>query len=222
MSPEADGSILVSLVWLAWFYWVFYCWVDQMSSSRGKDPRGTPKENLFPNAGQGLDTAGAAADNPALSSPPAGADSSPLNVLAEIAQHDRSFAAADFLSKASAAYEQITLAFAEGNRQFLRQSVSDDVYRVFLSVIDAREGRGEEADIRFVSIAPAEVVHARIRDGEAELTLRMSAELFDVTRNAAGHVVHGDPTRIVETNDLWTFTKPLSSQEPAWTLVATS
>lgn len=221
MSPEADGSLLVSLVWLAWFYWVFYCWVDQMSSSR-KDPRGTPKENLFSSAGQRLDTTSAAADNPAPSSPPAGAVSSPGNVLAEIAQHDRSFAVADFLSNASAAYEQITLAFAEGNRQFLRQSVSDDVYRVFASVIDAREARSEEADIRFVSIAPPEVVHARIRDGEAELTLRMSAELFDVTRNAAGHVIHGDPMRIVETNDLWTFAKPLSAREPAWMLVATS
>jgi predicted lipid-binding transport protein (Tim44 family) len=45
--------------------------------------------------------------------------------------------------------------------------------------------------------------------------------MITVTRNAAGDVVNGDPNKIREVTDVWTFERDVQSKDPNWTLVAT-
>ena len=47
------------------------------------------------------------------------------------------------------------------------------------------------------------------------------SELISATRSAAGEVVAGDPKRIKEVTDIWTFARDITAANPNWRLVAT-
>ena len=62
--------------------------------------------------------------------------------------------------------------------------------------------------------SPQELEHAQV-------TVRFLSELISATRNTASEVVTGDPKRVKEVTDIWTFARDLSSRNPNWRLVAT-
>jgi predicted lipid-binding transport protein (Tim44 family) len=55
----------------------------------------------------------------------------------------------------------------------------------------------------------------------ARLTVRFESDQINVTRNTAGDVVDGDPSRIDQVVDLWTFERDTRSRDPNWQLVET-
>jgi predicted lipid-binding transport protein (Tim44 family) len=141
--------------------------------------------------------------------------------LSQIEQCDRAFAVTDFLIGAAQAYERVTLAFATGDRMTLKNAASHEVYNVFLSAIIERESRGERAETTFIRVAAPEIVDARMQDDQAQISVRFVGWLFSVTRSFTGAVTAGDPSRSIETVDVWTFAKSPSSRDPNWTLIAT-
>ena len=42
-----------------------------------------------------------------------------------------------------------------------------------------------------------------------------------MTRDKAGSVIDGDPEKVTDVTDVWTFARNLSSRNPNWKLVAT-
>ena len=51
--------------------------------------------------------------------------------------------------------------------------------------------------------------------------MRFASDQANVTRAADGHVVDGDPERVVEKTDFWTFARNTRASDPNWQLVAT-
>jgi predicted lipid-binding transport protein (Tim44 family) len=60
-----------------------------------------------------------------------------------------------------------------------------------------------------------------LRGGTAQITVRFVSKLIQATRNADGAVIDGDPVRVTEVTDVWTFAKEVSARDPNWRLVAT-
>jgi predicted lipid-binding transport protein (Tim44 family) len=141
--------------------------------------------------------------------------------LLDIVRVDTSFDPSHFLQGAKAAYEIIVTAFAEGNRRTLKDLLSPEVYEGFSSAIAERENRGEQIDQSFVGIKSADLVEAELKGGIAQLTIKFVSELISATRDKAGGVVGGDPKRIREVTDIWTFAREAVSRNPNWKLVAT-
>lgn len=141
--------------------------------------------------------------------------------LLDIVRVDTSFDPSHFLQGAKAAYEIIVTAFAEGNRKTLKDLLSPEVYEGFSSAIAERENRGEQIDQSFVGIKSADLVEAELKGGIAQLTIKFVSELISATRDKAGGVVSGDPKRIREVTDIWTFAREAVSRNPNWKLVAT-
>ena len=141
--------------------------------------------------------------------------------LLDIVRVDTSFDPTHFLQGAKAAYEIIVTAFAEGNRKTLKDLLSSEVYEGFSSAIAERENRGEQIDQSFVGIKSADLVEAELKGGIAQLTIKFVSELISATRDKAGGVVGGDPKRIREVTDIWTFAREAVSRNPNWKLVAT-
>jgi predicted lipid-binding transport protein (Tim44 family) len=138
-----------------------------------------------------------------------------------IAADDKSFDAAHFLVGARQAYEMIVTAFASGDRRQLKNLLSRDVYDGFEGAIAEREKRGEVAETRFVSIDKADIIGAEMRGKTAQLTIRFVSKLISATRDANGNVVDGNPDKVTEVTDVWTFARDISSRDPNWKLVAT-
>jgi predicted lipid-binding transport protein (Tim44 family) len=141
--------------------------------------------------------------------------------LVDLVRADPNFEPADFVQGAKAAYEIIVTAFAEGNRKTLKDLLSPDVYDGFSRAITEREGRGEQMDQSFVGIKAADLVEAEVKGGIAQLTVKFVSELISATRDRAGVVINGDPKRIREVTDIWTFAREVMSRNPNWKLVAT-
>jgi predicted lipid-binding transport protein (Tim44 family) len=141
--------------------------------------------------------------------------------LDAIAAHESSFDPRHFLSGARSAYEMIVLAFANGDRRSLKDLLSGEVYDSFEAVIKDREKHEQKTETRFVSIDKAELVSAEARDRAAQLTVRFVSQMISVTRDKTGAIVDGNPDKVADITDVWTFARDTSSRDPNWKLVGT-
>ncbi len=141
--------------------------------------------------------------------------------LDAIVAQDSSFDPKHFLSGARSAYEMIVLAFANGDRRALRDLLSADVYESFDTVIKDREKHEQKTETRFVSIDKAELVGADLRDRIAQVTVRFVSQMISVTRDRAGTIVDGNPDKVADITDIWTFARDTTSRDPNWKLVGT-
>jgi predicted lipid-binding transport protein (Tim44 family) len=146
----------------------------------------------------------------------------PLAVgLDGIAAQDSAFDPRHFLSGAKSAYEMIVLAFANGDRRALKDLLSAEVFDSFDAVIKDREKHEQKTETRFVSIDKAELVGAEARDRAAQLTVRFVSQMISVTRDKAGTIVDGNPDKVADITDVWTFARDTTSRDPNWKLVGT-
>jgi predicted lipid-binding transport protein (Tim44 family) len=138
-----------------------------------------------------------------------------------VVAQDSSFDPRHFLSGARSAYEMIVLAFANGDRRALKDLLSTEVYESFESAIKDREKHEQKTETRFVSIDKAELVSAEARDRSAQLTVRFVSQMVSVTRDKAGSIVDGNPDKVTDITDVWTFARDVTSRDPNWKLVGT-
>jgi predicted lipid-binding transport protein (Tim44 family) len=141
--------------------------------------------------------------------------------LTQIQLADTSFDPDGFLNGARAAFEMIVHAFATGDTGTLRSLLSDEVLASFQAAIKARLEKGETLETTVVSIKSAEIVEAALQGRVANVTLKFVTEQINVTRDTAGTAVEGDPNRVTEVTDLWTFARDTRSRDPNWKLVET-
>lgn len=153
---------------------------------------------------------------------PAAKPGTPLfESLSAIAEVDPSFEPKSFLTGARAAYEMIVTAFAEGDRRALGPLLSKDVLDGFVGAIDEREKRQEKVSSTLIGIEKAEIVDAALKDQTAQVTVRFESQMISTTYDAAGAVIDGDPNKIVDVTDIWTFARDVTTSDPNWKLVAT-
>lgn len=171
------------------------------------------------NDGGGVVRAAYAGDDPAFAD--AGAPPAVASRLAAIAFADSSFDPDRFLRSACIVYETVVAAYANGDRELLRELLSADVYEAFSDVIEAREIRGEHTEQSFVRLKRAAIVDACVSNEQVQVAIDVESEIVTATRDFAGAVVAGDPARVVTVSDHWTFAKNRTFRGAAWKLVAT-
>lgn len=138
--------------------------------------------------------------------------------LREISSADRRFDLLAFLEGAKGAYAMILEAFWRADREELRQLCDDDVYASFVAAIDAREAAGETLENRLIRIEDTTVQAASLEGGTARIAVRFTADIATVTRDKDGNVVAGSLDDAVESHDIWTFARDLTSSGPDWLL----
>lgn len=145
--------------------------------------------------------------------------------MLEILKYDPNFDPDAFVKGAKQAYEMIVTAFAEGNRKVLKDLLSREVNDGFVAAMAERDQRGEIIDQSFVGISKADITEAGVKNGAATVTVRFVSQLISATRDRAGAVVSGDPQRIKEVTDVWTFSRDVNSERALrnlnWRLIAT-
>jgi predicted lipid-binding transport protein (Tim44 family) len=186
--------------------------------------RGATNDNVVTLPGRGGETV----QKPAETSEPgerwkgiAESGSAAAAGLDSIAREDKTFDAKHFIAGARAAYEMIVLAYAEGDRRTLKNLLSREVYEGFEAAIRERESKGETVETRFVSIDRSDIAGVELRGRTAQITVRFVSQLVSVTRDKSGSVIDGNPDKVTDVTDVWTFARDLSSRDPNWKLVAT-
>jgi predicted lipid-binding transport protein (Tim44 family) len=164
------------------------------------------------------DRTGQAADTPAP-----GAAGSPLEAgLTQIQVADPSFDPRGFIDGARSAFEMIVVSYAQGDTATLKPLLSDEVYDNFAAAIRSRQQAKHTLESTLVGIRSAEIVEARMDGRTAFVTVKFLTEQINVTRDASGKVVEGDPQAIATVTDIWTFSRNTRTRDPNWLLVATS
>lgn len=141
--------------------------------------------------------------------------------LTTLMRADPGFEPGAFVDGAKAAYEMVVMAFAQGDEATLRQLLGDDVYDGFSRAIREREERGEKLESNLIGIDKADIIETEIKNRTAYVTVKFVSELVSVTRDADGEVVEGDPKKVREVTDIWTFARDVADKNPNWKLVAT-
>jgi predicted lipid-binding transport protein (Tim44 family) len=134
---------------------------------------------------------------------------------------DPAFDVARFLEGAKAAYRMILEAFWRGDLDAMRSHVDDHVYETFSAAVEQRQKEGLKLDNRLVAIEQAVIAEATVERSIAVLTVRFEADIAAVTRDADGNVIAGSLSDAVQTRDLWTFRRDISSPNPNWVLIET-
>ena len=160
--------------------------------------------------------------------PPAPADSADMAFLPTagpgvraILAADPSFDVARFLEGATAAYRLVLEAYWRGELDTVRGHVDQHVYDTFEAAIEQRKADGLKLDNRLVAIEQAVISEASLEKQVAIVTVRFEADIAAVTRNAEGSVVAGSLSDAVQTRDMWTFRRDISSRDPNWLLIET-
>jgi len=148
-------------------------------------------------------------------------DSPLAHSLTQLMRADPSFDPGHFVDGAKTAYEMIVVSFADGDEASLKQLLSTEVFEGFESAIHEREARGEKVESNLVGINKADIIESDVKNRTAYVTVKFVSELISVTRDAEGEVVEGDPKKVREVTDIWTFARDITSKNPNWKLVAT-
>lgn len=141
--------------------------------------------------------------------------------LSDILSRDETFEPGAFIMAAQDAFVIIVESFARGDRETLKNLLSDDVYRSFENVIRNRDISGEKVETEIHAIRRADIMAARLERNAAFVTVRFTADETCVIRDAGGRVLSGHPDRVTEMVDLWTFTRDIKSKDPRWLVCET-
>ncbi len=141
--------------------------------------------------------------------------------LTDISRADRSFDLVHFLRGAQDAFVMVVEAYAAGDRSALRDLLSEPVYQAFSNVIGEREKNLQKASVEIHAVRRIEVVSARLENRDAYITVRFVTDETNVLRDAAGRAIEGNPDRVSEIIDIWTFTRNLRSRDPRWIVAET-
>jgi predicted lipid-binding transport protein (Tim44 family) len=138
--------------------------------------------------------------------------------LREITAADRRFDAFAFVDGARGAYRMILEAYWAGEKAELQQLCDQDVYEGFAAAIDAREAAGETLNNRLIRIEDSTITSAQVDGKIARITVRFRSDIAAVTRDADGLVVAGSLDDAIESVDIWTFSRDVTSADPDWLL----
>lgn len=125
--------------------------------------------------------------------------------LDAIASVDPAFDAGQFVVGARAAYEMIVQAFSTGDKDQLRDLLTQRVFASYAAAIDQRAATGG-AGPELVRLRGAEIVDARLESDIAKVAVRFEAELAEGA--------HG----LRDTREKWTFERDVRSRDPNWRL----
>ena len=141
--------------------------------------------------------------------------------VAAIREADPDFRAKDFLEGANFAFEMILDAYAAGDTKTLKPLLSSDVYGGFAGAIEDRETRGQTLQETLVGVGQTELVEAYMDNRDAHVTVKFVSEQISALLDSEGSVIEGDPAKVINATDYWTFARSTKSRNPNWTLVGT-
>ncbi|MFC0411014.1 Tim44 domain-containing protein [Roseomonas elaeocarpi] len=102
---------------------------------------------------------------------------------------------------------EINAAWSRGDRAALTRLTTPEMARYFTGDLDDLAARGWRNETRDVQLESGDLAEAWRENGTDYATAAMRFSLVDVTRDASGRVVEGDPQARQVVTELWTFAR---------------
>ncbi|MEE9272003.1 MAG: Tim44/TimA family putative adaptor protein [Robiginitomaculum sp.] len=138
--------------------------------------------------------------------------------LLKIAKADSNFSLPLFIDGAKAAYGMILEAFADGDRDTLKNLLNEDVKTAYFAAIDAREEKQLSQTTDLARLISADIIAADRNGKTGKIKVVYTAELATALLNKSGEIVEGDLDVLSRVREEWSFERTLGSKNPNWIL----
>ena len=138
--------------------------------------------------------------------------------IARVRKIDPNFSLQKFLDGAKSAFEIILTAFAENDREPLRNLLDDVIYKQFIGEIDQRIKNGVTLSLSLVALPIVEIKDIQLRNNKLSINILFGSQQITLLKNDKNEIIEGNSSQIDHVEDLWTFTKELNGSKN-WLLV---
>ena len=141
--------------------------------------------------------------------------------LEALRRADRQFNEKEFVQGATAAFEMILTAFADGDQAQLKRLLSYDLLQSFMQTIHDRTAAKESLEITVNDIREVSILNVELVDSVASITVHFHTTQTRIARDEQGDVMEDSDTEPQEFIDIWTFERDLTLSDPNWKLAET-
>ena len=134
---------------------------------------------------------------------------------------DRQFNESEFIQGATAAFNMVLTAFAEGDQAQLKRLLSYELLQSFMQTIHERTAAKETLEITVNEIREVSILNVEIADSVAAITVHFHTAQTRIARDEHANVMDDSDTEPREFVDIWTFERDLTLADPNWKLAET-
>ena len=134
---------------------------------------------------------------------------------------DRQFNENEFIQGATAAFNMILTAFAEGDQAQLKRLLSYELLQSFMQTIHDRTAAKETLEITVNDIREVNILNVELADSVASITVHFHTTQIRIARDQHGDVIDDSDTEPRKFIDIWTFERDLTLTDPNWRLAET-
>lgn len=138
--------------------------------------------------------------------------------LSGVTRLDPSFSISHFMTGATAAYSMILEAYANGDRDLLKDLLTPDTFAIYDEAISAREAAGQTQITDLGRLRKASIKAARTEGSIAHISVLYEADLTSALRDADGTLVLGDPDVLSSVSEIWEYERDMKGDDLNWRL----
>ena len=150
-------------------------------------------------------------------------NSEQFKTLSELKKVEDGWQVSHFVSGAKLAYEEILMAFENGDLNKIKKLSSKDVYTAFKEVIDDRNQKGLQVEAIFGGVRDIRIKDVKLnkKNLEANITMIFQCDITYSIKDKNNKIIEGGPDKVKKQKDVWTFTRKMNSDIPNWYLTKT-
>ena len=146
-----------------------------------------------------------------------------FKTLSELKKLEDGWQVSHFVSGAKLAYEEILMAFENGDLNKIKKLSSKDVYTAFKEVIDDRNQKGLQVEAIFGGVRDIRIKDVKLnkKNLEANITMVFQCDITYSIKDKNDKIIEGGPDKVKKQKDVWTFSRKMNSDIPNWYLTKT-
>ena len=146
-----------------------------------------------------------------------------FKTLSELKKLEDGWQVSHFVSGAKLAYEEILMAFENGDLSKIKKLSSKDVFTAFKEVIDDRNQKGLQVEAIFGGVRDIRIKDVKLnkKNLEANITMVFQSDITYSIKDKNDKIIEGGPDKVKKQKDVWTFTRKMNSDIPNWYLTKT-
>ena len=150
-------------------------------------------------------------------------NSEQFKILSELKKLEDGWLVSHFVSGAKLAYEEILMAFENGDLNKIKKLSSKEVFTTFKDVIDDRNQKGFQVEAEFGGVRDIRIKDVKLnkKNLEANITMIFQCDITYSIKDKNNKIVEGGSDKVKKQKDVWTFTRKMNSDVPIWYLTKT-
>ena len=146
-----------------------------------------------------------------------------FKILSELKKLEDGWQVSHFVSGAKLAYEEILMAFENGDLNKIKKLSSQEVFTAFKEVIEDRNQKGFQVEAEFGGVRDIRIKDVKLnkKNLEANITMIFQCDITYSIKDKNNKIVEGGSDKVKKQKDVWTFTRKMNSDVPIWYLTKT-